>query len=264
MSKLNKSVINKYVEFASTKAKILYSEKKFDSNGYTLKYLFEKNKSDDLIVVLSGFARPQVGARYNYNRTLGNVKANKLFILDNFGHDELGAYYLGKNKDFKIQLAVKELIKMIKKENNIKNTIYAGSSKGGYGAFYFGLQEEEATIIAGAPQYYLGDFLYDSPGFRKNTLSYIMGDDFTDEDVETLNYLLRDLIRSNSHKNHKIFLHYSEEESTYRKHVRFLIEELEENNIPYEKDVHDYKDHNDVSLHFPDYLFKTAKNITSK
>lgn len=81
--------------------KLLYKEKKLNFEGHDIKYILEKNKnSDDLIVVFSGIPRPGIKARYNYMRTLEKVNVNKLYILDDLGFDQRGGYYLGKIKSF--------------------------------------------------------------------------------------------------------------------------------------------------------------------
>lgn len=175
---MNTAKINKYIEYVTTRLKVLYKERKFRSNGYRLKYMLEKQNSKHLIVVLSGVPRVGMKARYNYGRTLRHFKVNKLFILDDFGYDQRGAFYLGKNRDFKIKETTKELIEKVKEDLNIENTIYCGSSKGGYSALMFGLEDAGSTIIAGGPQYYLGDRLTKGE-FAKHTLPYIMGQDYT-------------------------------------------------------------------------------------
>ena len=252
--KMNKAKIDKYIEYAMTKVKLMYKEKKFRSNGYTLKYMLDVEDSDDLIVILSGIPRPGLKARYNYGRTLANIKANKLFILDDFGYDQRGAYYLGKDKDFKIQTAVKELISKVKTDLKIKNTTYCGSSKGGWASMYFGIQDNNSTIIAGSLQHKLGNYITSSERFRENLMSYVMGKDYTNDDVEYLNGLLRDTLIK--HKNNKcdIHLHYSDKEYTYNDHMLHLLKDLDELGIKYNTDVAHYENHDELAYYFPPFL----------
>jgi len=255
---LSKAKINKYIEFFTTKIKILYKEKKFKSNGYTLKYMLEKNDSDSLLVILSGVPRQGLKARYNYGRTLRNISVNKLFILDDFGYDQRGAWYLGKNGDFKIKQTTEELIQKVKSDLNIKNTIYCGSSKGGYNALMFGLEDEGSTIIAGGPQYFLGDRLTKGV-YPKYTLPYIMGENYTDKDIQTLNDLLPNIIRKAKGKDYKIFLHYSDQEYMYNQHIKYLLEELKANDIEFVEDIAKYKKHAEIAYFFPSFLVNTLK-----
>lgn len=258
---LNKVKINKYIEYITTNIKILYKEKKFKKNGHELKYMLEKHKSDDLIVILSGIPRPGLKARYNYNRTLKNFKVNKLFILDDFGYDQRGAFYLGKNKDFKIQKSVKELISKTQKDLNINNTIYVGSSKGGFASIYFGLQDKGSTIIAGGPQYILGDHLRSGERYLENTLPYILGKTYTNTDIQGLNNLVRDVIYKTKGNNCEIYLHYSDKEFTYERHIVHLLNDLKENSVNYKEDIEHYKNHPEISYYFPSFLVKTLREI---
>lgn len=254
---LNKK-IEKYIEYLTTKIKILYKEKKHKSNGYTLKYILDHKNSTDLVVVLSGIPRQGLKARYNYGRTLRNIKANKLFILDDFGYDQRGAFYLGKNKDFKIQEAVKDLITKVKKDLQIERTFYVGSSKGGFASLYFGIQDSGSTIIAGGPQYILGDHLKRGV-YPKYTLPYILGENYTKEDINHLNNLVKNVVYETKGNNCKIYLHYSDREYTYNRHVVPLLEDLSKNNIHYFEDIEHYEKHAEIAYYFPGFLVKTLE-----
>ncbi len=254
--------INKYLEYGTTKMKVLYKEKKFDSNGYQLKYILEKNRdSDDLIVIFSGIPRPGLKARYNYNRTLKDVKANRLFILDDFGYDERGSYYLGKDKDFKIQLAVKDLIEAMKSDLSTKNTIYTGSSKGGYAAMYFGIQDNNSTIIAGSLQHLLGNYITSNERMSTNLMSYVMGKEYNQDDINYLNILLKDTINEHKQNTCDIYLHYSDSEYTYKDHMVHLLTDLNDCGIVYQEDIAHYKGHDELALYFPPFLVKTVNHV---
>lgn len=75
-----------------------------------------------------------------------------MFILDDFGPNERGSYYLGENKNFYIEELVINLLEEIQAEFNFKKKIFIGSSKGGYAALYFGTKTYADCIICGAPQ----------------------------------------------------------------------------------------------------------------
>lgn len=61
-----------------------------------LKYLFQNCHSDTLIIGFSGFLDKSM---YNYVRTLHNIKADKMFILDDFAYK--GSYYwYEKGRDY--------------------------------------------------------------------------------------------------------------------------------------------------------------------
>lgn len=256
---MSRQKINKYIEYIQTKIKVVVKEKKYKSNNYTVKYILEKNncKNDSLIIIFSGCTRIGVSARYNYYRTLKSINANKLFILDNFGYDGRGAYYLGKDMDFKIQKTVEELIKKTQNELNINESIYVGSSKGGYASLYFGLADKNSKIICGAPQYYLSKYLMGTEYNKNKCLSYIVGTELNDENLKMLDNLLKERIVESKSNNCCVFLHFSDKENTYKKHIKDLVLELSENKINYKTDIRDYTEHNEISIYFPTYLKDT-------
>ncbi|MDG4658485.1 hypothetical protein P6P90_16460 [Ectobacillus antri] len=120
-----------------------------------------------MIVVFSACTKIGVKGRYNYIRTIKSMNCNKLFILDDFGYDSRGLFYLGENNKFEVATAVKELISQIANKYNINQRIYVGSSKGGYASLYFGLDDNGSVIIAGAPQYYLNFYLNDAKDHKR-------------------------------------------------------------------------------------------------
>lgn len=254
--------IGKVIDFIAAKIKILRCQKVFLYNNYKIKYILEKNNSSQLIVIFSACTRAGIKSRYNYMNTLKNIKSNKLFILDDYGDDGRGVYYLGKHGDFSISKGVSELIKNISDKLEIKTSIYAGSSKGGYAALYFGLKDGVDFIITGAPQYNLGDFVNDVGGYH--ILRYICGD-ISEKSVNKLNLLLKNQIELVSQsKVPKIYLHYSKNEFTYEKHVKDLKNHLDSVRIPYEENIEYYKEHSEISKFFPKYLKATLNNISAK
>ena len=90
----------KYLEYIHTKLILQIRQKKYNSNGVSLKYMLEEANSPVLVVVFSAFTRKGLKARYNYVRTLKDIPQNKLFILDDFAKDRRGAYYIGHNMEF--------------------------------------------------------------------------------------------------------------------------------------------------------------------
>lgn len=250
--------VQKYIEFFMTKLTVLKSQKKYHNGKYELKYIFEDNNSDVLVVIFSACTRVGIKARYNYHRTLEKFKVNKLFILDDFGFDKRGAYYLGHNSDYEIQNCTKYLLNEITNKGNYKKVIYVGTSKGAYAALNFGI-EKNVDMIIGAPQYYLGDYLNDE-GEKLGTLKYIVGN-INDENIKVLNNLLPNKVMNADNYKGKIYLHYSTEEHTYEEHIKWLIDDFDKKGIDYEEDVCTYTNHSDVSLHFPNYLVSTLKSI---
>ena len=110
---------NKAIDLLKTKYLMKFKQKTYMGSKYKINYLLEKNsKSKDLLIVFSACTKIGQKARYNYIRTLDEFKCNKLYILDDFGFDGRGAYYLGKDKDFMIEKDVIALINKVSTEIN--------------------------------------------------------------------------------------------------------------------------------------------------
>ncbi len=244
--------IYKYFEYFYTKVVQKFRQKKYIFDGIVLKYMLYKNsKSQELIIVFSACTREGIKARYNYVRTLKKIKANKLFILDDFGIDKRGEYYLGEAPDFKCEKAVENLINSyIKKYEKI---YYVGSSKGGYAALNFGLKNNNSVIICGAPQFHLGNYLAEPP-FKITYESMKLNKKY----VNYLNNKIESEIKRKS-ENIKIYIHYSKIEHTYKEHVMSLIKLIKNNDIMLEEDIKEYNNHNDVSLYFPQFLIRVLR-----
>jgi hypothetical protein len=190
-------------------------------------------------------------------RTLKDINANKLFILDDIGPGKRGAYYLGKNKDLYFANLVEKLISQITSLTNIKTKIFLGSSKGGYASLFFGLKCKADVIISGAQQYYIGNYLYNKE--NKNIYEYLTGDS-TQESIHFLNNLLLEEISKREHFP-QIYLHYSDNEHTYKEHIVYLMDDLKKNGYKFTSDVKHYKEHSDVSKYFPTYMLKLINTI---
>ena len=256
-------VIRKYYEYFTTKVKLVFSQKKFKNGDVTLKYILKKNSdSKDLIVVFSSCTRRGIKARYNYMRTLAKINANKLFILDDFAADKRGSYYLGKNFTFSEEETTVNLINSIINSIGTTKLICCGSSKGGYSALNFGLKYPDSFIIAGGPQYYLGQYLVGS--HNTECLEHILGQ-VTDEKISKLDERLKENIREKKYGNkQKIYLHFSDKEHTYEEHIKDLIQELRGCGYNIDCDIADYTNHSDISYFFPDYLIKTVQKVISE
>ncbi|MDV4151660.1 hypothetical protein R0131_12575 [Clostridium sp. AL.422] len=253
------SKVNKGVDLLKTKYLMNFKQKTYLGNKYEIKYLLERNiKSKELIIVFSACTKIGQKARYKYIRTIDEFKCNKLFILDDFGFDGRGAYYLGKDKDFMIEEDVRALINKISDEIRPEKEIYIGSSKGGYSALYFGLERKNNFIIVGAPQYNLGDYL-NIPNHR-NILEYIMGD-CSDDSIDKLNNLMKDKVYLNKNNNNSVHIHYSTEEETYMSDIRPLLEEMKNINMKAYCDKKNYNSHAELTLFFPQYIQSCLKEI---
>ena len=218
-----------------------------------------------MLVVFSACTRSGVSARYNYMRTLKNVKCNKLFILDDYGEDKRGGYYLGHYPEFEFEDATIHLIHCVMKLNKIEKSYYIGSSKGAYAALNFGLKLNRdcggGDIILGAPQYYLGKYL--SAPANKVTLESMLGSETNSKvAINILDIRLSHIISKYCEDYKKsIYLHYSNKEHTYQDHIKDMLADLKKYGYTVYEDVESYTDHGEVSLYYPQFLLKTLKRI---
>lgn len=199
----------------------------FDST-LKIKYLFSKNESsENLIVVFSGYSSdPILKAKYNYIKAINDINCNKLFILDNYGYDERGCWYLGEQLNFKVEKSVVDLIRYIQNECSIgnENVILLGTSKGGFASVYFGMKYGYGHIIAGAPQILLYNHIKNYPNIRDNMLPII-----TDANINKLNNIILELDRKNINN---FYLICGTKDSHLKNHVVPLVSKLlNENNL---------------------------------
>lgn len=247
--------IGQYYEFVFSKVVKFFSEKRYKFEGGQLRYIFKgSGNSDKLIVILSACTRKGIKARYNYMRTLSDCMENQLYILDDFGYDKRGAYYLGKGGSNEIERACVGLIEKIRKESNSEKIIFCGTSKGAYAALDLAVDFENSAAVVGAPQYRLADYLIQSGS--ELTADYILKDRSEAEIGRVNNYLKDRLSKS---KNHKVYLHYSDKEHTYGEHIVFLLRDLNELGYDVKTEVLDYSDHWDVGKYFPKWLNDSLK-----
>ena len=257
-----KQKINKIIEYCTTKIKLVIEQKKYTENGITYKYIFKEKSEDVLIVILSSCTRKGIKARYNYMRTLKNIKASQLFILDDFAKDHRGGFYIGSNFKFDEEKVVIDLIKSYVDKYGKKKLIFCGSSKGGYAALNLGLCFPNANLIVGGPQYFLGDYLVASG--NTDTLEHIIGDK-TEEKIQILNSYLKNRVQFNKYiDSQKIYIHFSNKEHTYEEHIKYLMEELYANGYNVTSDVASYENHSDISYYFPEFLVKNINNILAE
>ena len=225
-----------------------------------IKYIYETGNSKTLFIGFAGFSTKGNPPRYNYVKTLKELDAHKLFILDNYGYNHAGSYYLGEYGNWFMIQDIIELIHFIAKNNSIEQLVTFGSSKGGTAALYYGLQIHAQAAICGVPQYHIGDYL--NVPHHLDILQGIQGNK-TKDSIKELNELLPNAIQEGD-KQLKVYLHFSPCEHTYEDHIKDMISDLIENEYQVIIDKnYTYTEHGDVALFFPNYLYKMCKKINA-
>lgn len=243
--------IKRKIKRLLTKLYFFFKENKHKGR---LKYLYDNKNSDTLIIVFSGFSDTPV---YNYVRTLKNVNADKLFVLDDFGYR--GSYYWYEHGD-KLPLdLVTSLIQQKLSMGGVKRVITLGSSKGGTCAIYYGLMFGATDIYAGACQYKVGTYL--NVDAHKKIFTQMMGDGAADKEQRILDEMLPKQIQNNCNSDTIVHLLYSKKEHTYPEHIKYLINDLEENHITHIDRIENFSDHNDVGSYFSTWIKSEFKSL---
>lgn len=251
-------LIKKYFEYVHTKVKVMYKQKRFCCDGVILKYMCNKVKtSDTLVIVFSACTRKGIPARYNYVRTLEKTDCNRLYILDDFGEDRRGSYYLGHMPEFKEQEAAIELVKNFIDKLNPKKVVFCGSCKGGYAALNIGSRFKDSIMIIGEPTYKIATEFKLSDAL----LRYWMGE-VTDENIKKIDAYLTKQLENNEFKNsQKIHIFYSTCDEYIERHTIPLLNDLRKYGYCLEEETADFSAHADLGLYFSDYLKRKVQDI---
>lgn len=241
------------------KLRILATEKIYEKSGHRVRYLYiPKKGTKALAVIFSAFPAPGKPAGYNLIDTLAGEKCNRLYILDDFGYEKRGSYYLGENGEFFLSPVISSLINEFSGECEKK--VFIGSSKGGSAALFYGLYCNANAVIIGAPQYYLGDYLTCKEE-HVPIMDAIMGG-HDEAKVKELNHTLPLMVKKCNSKEHiKIYLHYSPKETTFLPHIKPMLDDLKLNGYAVVEDVEYYTSHGDVACFFPEFCKKMIQEI---
>lgn len=235
----------------------LAARKQYGSNR--IKYILEKHrKSSVLVVVFSGFSAAGEPAKFNYLRTLAGKAVNKLFILDDFGYQNRGSYYLtGREGAGPLQEEICSLIEACRKG---KTLIMAGSSKGGSAALLYGFQCGADAVIVGAPQYHIGSYLMED--CHRSILEGICGE-ASEETAAKLNRLLPEQMDRADREKTEVWIHCSPREHTFEEHVQDLLRDLKEKGFRVQTDLDErYSEHSKVGHYYSEYLKKSLAQLT--
>lgn len=114
-------------------------------------------------------------------------------------------------------------------------------------------------VFTGACQYNLGTYL-GRVEFR-DIFEGMMGKDAGEHEVNHLNELMYETLRT--YKGNKTVVHvfYSKKELTYERQIINLIQDLKDNNILFEDVESDFEKHEDVAGPFVEYVNDYLSNL---
>ena len=212
-----------------------------------LKYLWFREGRDSLLVVFPGFSKDRP-RKYNYVKGLMGVKSvDRLYINDNFGYQ--GSYNLYENGEREPEKITMDLINKIIKEGNYKQLFFAGSSKGGTCAIYFGLTFHANEIFAAACQYHIGKYV--SSEMPNDKVFYaMMGNNAGEEESLILDNVMPDLLQKYKGSESVIHIFCSKQDPTYERHIKDLINSLDYYGYHYSETVESYAVHSQVGETF--------------
>lgn len=253
ISKAKSFLKNKFIK------RVLKDEREFKvgDDSERIKYVLQENKnSDQLLVVFSGFPSEGKPPVYNYLWPFRNLKCNKLYILDDFGDDYRGTFYLGTNEDWFLVDEITNLISYIKKRLEVKNEniTLTGSSKGGYASLYYAIKDNYGSVIVGEPQVLLGDYLTIVPEHLP-VFANIMGE-YSDEKKNKLNASLLDVVEQSNEFPYKIQILCGKGNKYYlNNHIKHLTDALDRKGVSYQLKLGDFSSHSQIGQHYPRLIF---------
>ena len=229
-----------------------------------LHYLFYPCTGSRFLAV--GFQAINTKPLYNYIRPLQGLPVHRLYIRDWMGGDELthSSYYLGPNKTLTIAEACQRLIAEYCEKYRIEpeNTIFFGSSKGGYAALYHGIAFGAGHIVAGSPQTRLAAFLahdHKEDCFRNRIFEWLFGPR-TDENKAYADALLFEHAEKLARPHQKVSIMVGRHETHYTEHV-LPFQQAFRDRLDFNIVLGEYREHTDTARHYPPFLRETVAAI---
>ena len=212
-----------------------------------LKYLWFREGNDSLLVLFPGFSKDRP-RKYNYVKGLMGVKnIDRLYINDNFGYQ--GSYNLYENGEKTPETITIDLIDKTIKKGNYKHLFFAGSSKGGTCAIYFGLVFHANEIFAAACQYHIGTYVSSEMPDDKVFYS-MMGSNAGKKETLILDNVMPDLLQKYKGSESVIHIFCSKQDPTYERHIKALINSLDYFGYHYSETIESYATHSQVGESF--------------
>lgn len=112
--------------------------------------------------------------------TFSDKNWNVVCPIDNFGIDNSGSWWLGENGNYFVGDLLQQLVKKIKELTGSNRLYFWGSSMGGYGAIYHGIECGAEAIFAHIPQIQLKDTIY-ADGMMSKYMRPVFGKEDSDE-----------------------------------------------------------------------------------
>lgn len=234
------------------------------SNGIQVIYKHKPKKYDfkHLMVVFSGFLNTHPG-NYDFSNALNDYPADVIWINDNF--DNMYAYYLCIDMDFKVKEAVQEFIRTQLKEREFssENITFTGFSKGGSAALYHGLDMNIKNIVISVPQIKIGSYVHD---YWKAPAKHMMGENYKKSNIDYIDKLIVNLLKKETDFNKNIYILTSEADTQYPVEILPYLDDFKKyNNFNLLKTFSSFvREHNQVTSHHTALLLSIYYALASE
>jgi hypothetical protein len=240
------------------------------NNRYLIYSIRKRPESKKLVFVFSGLDSVSSTCRMSYYGIREELDATVVHVMDHFGAH--GSYFLAIAGDQQVRNVVISLIRHIQSELALTNaeTYFVGTSKGGTTAILCSLMVGGGHIIAGEPQFRLGDFIYQSnweqlEQFR--SIAYTILGRVSTDDKGLLNQLVSDVLARFAYKwQGTMSILYGKRTGYFDAHILPLYNEAKiagiEDRIALLEE--DFQSHGDIVAPFLDYLKEKIGLIESE
>lgn len=164
----------------------------------------------------------------------------------------MGSYNLFEDGGNYPEIATCGLLDLIMNNGQYERLTFVGSSKGGTCALYYGLKYQVDEIIAGACQFYIGDYV--TKETDSNVYFRMMGRSVDNEGISCLNSVMENCISGFIGRLPHILILCSLQDSTYKNHIVPLMNCLHSNHISFEFVEAFYQRHSEVGHDFKKLL----------
>lgn len=234
------------------------------SNGVEILYKCKPKKYDfrHLIVVFSGFLNANPG-NYDFINAMADCPCDVIWINDKF--ENMYAYYLCVQMDFKVKEAIEEFVRVQAGLRNISldNITFTGYSKGGSAALYHGLSMNIKNIVISVPQIKIGSYIHKN---WASVAKHMMQDGYCDAQIDYLDKLIVNLLKKDVYLNRNIYLLTSEYDEQYLGEIKpYLTDFQKYENFNLLKTYSVFvREHNQVTSHHTALLLGIYYSLASE
>lgn len=231
-------------------------------NGHTVSYILKANRKDiaHLVVVFNDYRH----GGWSFGNAVNFFKCNVLMIADVFENHQ--SCYMGANGSSNFAYIVACLIEKILGRLGLekKNCTLLGASKGGYSALYLGIRFDFPNIVTSAPFGHLGSWMVKHD---EKIARHVLGENYTDAQVQHHDQLLNQAIKSDSNCNKNIYFLVSRKDYFYleygQKELLLNLKEKYRNFNAFYTDSDLAFQHNQITVYFTQEILSLVNLLSN-